>query len=181
MLAHPVLHTAELAGWLQQGIAFIIAVGVVRAAVSVARQVVTARRARADRLGELLRVASPSDAFEVAHSILAATTCDVPRLVGVPDSVDHDGLWRAVAERPLTALVYTASQQPEPLAWLEHTVGDLAVGDQDAWRVASETAEAAHSKLGEWVRNAAAMERRQRSSVAIVMREAVTRYVGVRR
>ncbi|MDO2394678.1 hypothetical protein QRB38_12750 [Mycobacterium avium subsp. hominissuis] len=129
-----------------------------------------------------LPVTSTCEAFDFAHSILAARTCDVPRLVGVPRSVDHDTLWRAVAQRPLTALVYAASQQPRPLAWLEHTVRQLVGDDQDGgWRAAVEAVAAVDSELCAFVKSASTMERRQRGSVAIVMGDAVAEYAAGRR
>ncbi|ASX03559.1 hypothetical protein CKJ56_13400 [Mycobacterium intracellulare subsp. chimaera] len=176
------LHMAQLAAWLPWGIATTVLVSAAVAFVLWSRAVATPRPRRAERLETVLPVTSTSEAFAFAHSLLAVTTCDVPRLVGVPGSVDHDRLWREVAHRPLTALVYTASWQPRPLAWLEHTVSGLGVGDQDGgWRAAVEAVAAVDSTLCEWVKNTAAMEPRQRGSVAVVMRDALTQYAAAQR
>lgn len=173
------LRMAQLAAWLPWGIATTV---LVCAAVAFGLWSRTAATPRPRRDERLEAVTSTSEAFAFAHSLLAATTCDVPRLVGVPGSVDHDGLWREVAHRPLTALVYTASWQPRPLAWLEHTVSRLGIGDQDGgWRAAVEAVAAVDSTLCEWVKNTAAMEPRQRGSVAVVMRDALTQYAAARR
>lgn len=176
MFTDTVSLTAQLVTWISWGIAITLLV------MLRWRTVATARPRRAERGDGLLPVASRSEAFEVAHSVLAATTCDAPRLVGVPRSFDHDGLWRTVAEPPLAALVYTASRQPEPLAWLEYTVRQLCGAEQDAgWRAALEAVAAVDSALCEWVKNASAMERRQRGSVAVVMRDALSQYVAAQR
>ena len=177
------LHTAQLVtSSMSWGTPIAVLVIAATAIALLARELVPARRRRSARREAVLPVTSTSEAFEVAHSLLAATTCDVPRLVGVPASVDHDGIWRAVSQRPLAALVYTASQQREPMAWLEHTVSNLGVGEEnDGWRVAVEAVATVDSRLCEWVQSAAAMERRQRASVAVVMRDAVAEYAAALR
>lgn len=176
------LQMAQLASWLRDAIVITVVVVAAAAIALWARTVLTARRGRAERVEVVLPVASPGEAFDFARSVLAARTCDVPRLVGVPGSVDHDMLWREVAQRPLTALAYVASEQPRPLAWLEHTVRQLVGGDEDGgWRVAVEAVAAVDSTLCESVASAAAMQRRQRGSVAVVMRDAVAEYAAGQR
>lgn len=182
MFTDAYLRLAQLASWLPGAIAITVLVAAAVALGLWSRAAAVPHARRAERLEALLAVTSPSEAFGFAHSLLAATTCDVPRLVGVPGSVDHDELWREVAQRPLTALIYTASWQPRPLAWLEQAVSRLGVGDQDAgWRAAVEAVAEVDSTLCEWVKNTAAMESRQRGSVAVVMRDALTRYTAARR
>ena len=183
MFGDTFLHTAQLVTASTSWGVMVAVLVIAAAAIALwARTVLTARPRRAQRVAAVLPVTSTGEAFDFAHSILAARTCDAPRFVGVPDTVDHDGIWRAVAERPLAALVYTASQQPQPLAWLEHTVGTLGVGDHDGgWRAAVEAVAAVDSTLGEWVKSASAMERRQRGSVAVVMRDAVAEYAAGQR
>lgn len=176
------LQMAQLAPGLRDAIAITVVVFAAAAIALWARTVLTAHRRRAERVEAVLPVTSPGEAFAFAHTVLAARTCDVPRLVGVPGSVDHDGLWREVAQRPLTALVYAASEQPRPLAWLEHTVRQLVGGDEDGgWRAAVEAVAAVDSTLCESVKNTAAMESRQRGSVAVVMRDAVADYAAGQR
>lgn len=177
------LHTAELVtSSMSWGIPIAVLVIAAAAMALWARTVLTARPQRAERVEAVLPVTSTGEAFDFARSVLAAKTCDVPRLVGVPGSVDHDMLWREVAQRPLTALVYAASEQPRPLAWLEETVGQLGGDDQDGgWRAAVEAVGAVDSMLCEWVKSASAMERRQRGSVAVVMRDAVAEYAAGQR
>lgn len=173
------LRTAQLAPWLTWVITVtlvVLAAAVIAGCVAVVLEFRAAERRRG------LPVTSRGEAFDFAHSILAARTCGVPRLVGVPRSVDHDMLWREVAQRPLAALVYAASQQPRPLAWLEHTVCQLGSGDPDGgWRAAVEAVAAVDSELCAFVKSASAMERRQRGSVAVVMRDAVAQYAAGQR
>lgn len=127
-------------------------------------------------------VVSPREALSFSRLLLSVTTSDVPRLVGVPAGFDQDGLWRVAAERPLAALAYTASHQPRPLTWLKHMVGQLSSGDQEAgWGAAVEAVAALDCTLCEWIKNISAMERHQRDSVAITMRDAVERYAAARR
>lgn len=183
MFGDTFLHTAQLVTASMSWGVMVAVLVIAAAAIALwARTVLTARPQRAQRVAAVLPVTSTGGAFDFADSILAARTCDVPRLVGVPRSVDHDMLWREVAQRPLTALVYTASQQPQPLAWLEHTVRQLGGDDHDGgWRAAVEAVAAVDSTLGEWVKSASAMERRQRGSVAVVMRDAVAEYAAGQR
>jgi len=160
--------------WTWRGIPIAIAAGVVTLR---ARTVLTAWPQRAERVEVVLPVISTGEAFDFARTVLIAGRC-----VCVPGSVDHDGLWRTVAQRPLAALVYAASEQPWPLAWLEEMVGQLGGDDEDgAWRAAVEAVGPVDSRLCEWVKSASAMERRQRGSVAVVMREAVAEYAAGQR
>lgn len=140
------------------------------------------RRCGDESVEPVFPVASTREALGFSQSLLAVTACNAPRFVSVPADFDHDGMWRAVTERPLAALVCAASQQPRPLAWLEHTVLQLGSSDQDAgWGAAVEAVAAVDSTLCQWVKNASAMSRRQRDSVAITMRDAVERYAAARR
>lgn len=142
--------------------------------VVVARIEEIARSRPAVRVEELLPLMSASEARALANSLLTAMSPDVPRLAVAPVDFDENGLWREIAERPLTALIYTASQHPRPLAWLEHTVSRLGAGEHDAgWAEAVEAAGAVDSALCQWVKGASVMCRGQRDSVALVMREAV--------
>jgi len=183
MFGDTFLHTAQLvAASMSWGIPIAVLVIAAAAIALWARTVLTARPQRAQRVEAILPVTSTGEAFDFAHSILADRTCDVPRLVGVPGSVDHDMLWREVAQRPLTALVYAASQRRRPLAWLDETVRQLGGDDQDGgWRVAVEAVAAVDSALCAFVKSASAMERRQRGSVAVVMRDAVAEYAAGQR
>lgn len=177
------LHAAQLVtSSMSWGIPIAVLVIAAAAMALWARTVLTARSRRAEGVEAVLPVTSTGEAFDFARSVLAARTCDVPRLVGVPRGVDHDMLWRVVAQRPLTALVYAASEQPRPLVWLEETVRQLGGGDQDGgWRAAVEAVAAVDSRLCEWVKSASAMERRQRGSVAVVMRDAIAEYAAGQR
>ncbi|MGV7570889.1 hypothetical protein PJL70_08795 [Mycobacterium kansasii] len=127
------------------------------------------------RVEELRPLMSASEARALANSLLMATTPDVPRLAGAPVDFDEKGLWREIAEGALTALIYTASQHPRPLVWLEDMVSRLGAGDA-GWAEAAEAVGAVDSALCQWVKGASVMCRRQRYSVGLVVREAVLLY-----
>ena len=95
------------------------------------------------------------------------------------------GIWRSAAVLPLTALVYTASQQDDEqaLPWLTRTVELLSTGDHDAaWRESTVAVSRVDDELGRWWVSAVwAMDARQRASVAAAMREAILPYAGVNR
>lgn len=181
MFGDTFVHTARLGPRLALGMAITVLVIAAARCQRPGRLATTPRRRRGEGVDAVLPVTSRSEAVDFAHSLLAAPTSGVRRSSpGAPGTVDDDGIWRAVSERPLAALVYTASQQPRPLAWLVHTVSQLGVGaDDTGWRAALAAMD--DSTWAEWLCDTSAMDWRQRASVAMTMRDAVAEYAAGQR
>jgi len=94
------------------------------------------------------------------------------------------GLWETCAVAPLAALAYTAaaSEPARPLHWLASTVDQLAAdGSERSWQRAAEAISAVSTHLHEAFVSVMNMSQRQRDSVVLVMRDAITPCLAVRR
>lgn len=144
------------------------------------RALVLRRRARRTPL--TMPVDSITQALRFAEDALGINAW--PGTVGYVGSrpipmVERDTrtVWESYAVQPLAALAYAASQPQHhnPTHWLERTVTRLASSDSDdAWceaarAVTAASAPAVQSSFFQTMN----MERRQRDSVALVMREAI--------
>jgi type IV secretion system protein VirD4 len=134
------------------------------------RAAVLRRRGGRGALRPTFPVVSVGQAFRFAEHALAL------RDVGRGNSAV---VWESLAQAPLAALVYTASRLCEDMAmaWLEHTVCQLAspAHARTAWeQAATAVAAASPDLLHHRFVAAMGMDERQRDSVALVMREAIT-------
>lgn len=119
---------------------------------------------------------SPYEALTIAETMMQMATVG---LGSGADQVSDGGVWESQAAAPLAAFLYAASRSPncngEGMDWVLRGVDNIdpKKGDVAGWAAAAATCEQ-YPTVASGITAILAMDPRQRDSVAITMRKAIT-------